>query len=115
MMDDTPLPGLEDDRPGDGTVTVAARRTLRALEAAGHLDDTHAVMAAALLTAATALDRAAHSGRAKEYAVANLTAQLRETWAALMPEAVEGGGTDAWDQLAADLRGAAALRDPAQP
>lgn len=113
--DDTPLPGLEDDRPGDGAVTKAARRTLQALHTDGHLTESHAVMAATLLTLTVSLDRAATTGRAKEYALANLAAQIRETWTALMPEAAEGGDDDAWTQLADDLRSAAALRDPVQP
>lgn len=118
--DDQPLPGLEPDQPADGAVLKAARRTLRALEDADQLTEQHAVMAAALVTVARQLDRAANSGRAKEYAVANLVAQLRDTWTALVPETQEGG-SDAFDQLATDLRNAAAiearraaaLRDPA--
>lgn len=109
---DAPLPGLETPTPGEGPVTAAARRTIAALESAALLDEFHAVMCAALLTTAQQLDRAATSTRAKDYGVANLVAQLRETWTALAPEAKEGGN-DAWDQLAEDLRRAAAVRDPA--
>lgn len=115
MNDDVaqaPLPGLEAPTPGEGPVTAAARRTIAALEAASLLDEYHAVMCAALLTTAQQLDRAARSSRAKDYGVANLVAQLRETWSALAPETTEGGN-DAWDLLADDLRRAAAIRDPA--
>jgi hypothetical protein len=112
MTDETPLPGMEADPVrADGPVTAAARRTIAALGPV--LDESHAVMCAALVTTAQQLDRAAASSRAKDYGVANLVAQLRETWHALIPDAVDGGGDDAWDDLAADLRRAAALRDPA--
>lgn len=111
-VNDLPLPGLESPMPGEGPVTAAARRTIAALESASLLDEHHAVMCAALLTTAQQLDRAARSSRAKDYGVANLVAQLRETWTALAPITPEGRN-DAWDTLADDLRRAAAVRDPA--
>lgn len=119
---DDVLPGLEPDAPADGSIVKAARRTLRALESAGDLEDRHAVMAAALVVAARSLDRAAApGGKTKEYAVANLTREIRETWTALQPETTEGGDGDDFDILAGELRDAmaaeqrraAALRDPA--
>lgn len=119
---DDVLPGLEADAPADGAIVKAARRTLRALEQSGDLEDRHAVMAAALVVAARSLDRAAApGGKTKEYAVANLTREIRETWTALQPEAAEGGEGDDFDILAGELRAAmadeqrraAALRDPA--
>jgi hypothetical protein len=79
-------------------------------------------MAAALVVAARSLDRAAApGGKTKEYAVANLTREIRETWTALQPETTEGTDGDQFDALAAELRDAmadesrraAALRDPA--
>lgn len=107
--DDSPLPGLEPDAPVDGSIVRAARRTLRALEAAGDLEDRHAVMAAALVVAARSLDRAAApGGRTKEYAVANLTREIRETWTALQPETTEGPDGDDFDLLASELREAMA-------
>lgn len=119
---DDVLPGLEPDAPADGAVVKAARRTLRALEEAGDLVDRHAVMAAALVTAARSLDKAVAGAKTKEYAVANLTRELRETWTALQPETAEGGDGDDFDLLAGELREAmaaeqrraASIRDPAE-
>lgn len=106
---DDVLPGLEADAPADGSIVKAARRTLRALEQSGDLEDRHAVMAAALVVAARSLDRAAApGGKTKEYAVANLTREIRETWTALQPETTEGAEGDEFDALAADLRDAMA-------
>lgn len=119
---DEPLPGLEPDAPADGAIVKAARRTLRALEQSGDLEDRHAVMAAALVVAARSLDRAAApGGKTKEYAVANLTREIRETWTALQPETVEGDAGDEFTDLANQLRDAmadeqrrsAAVRDSA--
>lgn len=101
------LPGLEADQAGDGDVLKAARRSLRALEQAGVFTDAGAVMGAALVTTARQLDRAVSGGRAKDYGVAQLVAQLRETWSVLVPDET-GNGSDGFDQLAAELREAAA-------
>jgi hypothetical protein len=79
-------------------------------------------MGAAMVVAARSLDRAAApGGKTKEYAVANLTREIRETWTALQPETTEGGEGDDFDALAAELREsmaaesrrAAAVRDSA--
>lgn len=101
------LPGLEQDQAGDGAVLRAARQSLRALEAAGVFNEAGAVMGAALVTTARQLDRAVSGGRAKDYGVAQLVAQLRETWSVLVPEETAGAG-DGFDLLAAELREAAA-------
>jgi len=110
--EDGALFGLDPTPTEPGAVEAAARRSLAAL--AGVLDDRHAVMAAGLVTAARQLDRAAASSKAKDYGVANLLAQLRETWAALMPTE-EGTSRDPWDELARELGRAAAVRDTAEP
>lgn len=107
--DDELLPGLgEPDRAAGlmGLVERAARRTIAGLE--DRLDESHAVMCEALLTAARQLDRAATSSKAKDYGVANLLAQLRETYVVLRGDSPEGGeGSDPFDELAGDLRAAA--------
>jgi hypothetical protein len=117
QADDTalPLPGLEiAPTHGAGEVEAAARRTLAALSEAGHLDERHAVVMQALLTGARQLDRAAASGKAKDYGVANLLVQLRETFLVLMPE--DGGEPDdEWTKLVERLRGAAPVRYTPQP
>lgn len=105
------LPGV--DLPGVGEPTErllqglneeAARRTIRALQSGGLLFESHAVMCEALLTAARQLDRAATSQRAKDYGVANLLAQLRETYLVLVSDVdKEGGERDPYDQFLDEL------------
>lgn len=112
---DAPLPGLEPSPPSAGEVEVAARRTLRAL--ADGLDEHQALPAQALVTVARQLDRAASSAKAKDYAVANLVAQLRENYLLLVPTS-GGDEQDAWSELVGQFRDAwsgADLRDPTQP
>jgi hypothetical protein len=115
--DDPILPGLEPPRAGAGANELAARRTLAALVEIGTVGEREAVIMEALLTAARAIDRATASGRAKEYGVAELLAQVRELFRVLVPEDAEGGDTnDEWSQLVARLRrGGTAPRDPAEP
>lgn len=112
---DAPLPGLEPTPPAAGEVELAARRTLRAL--IDVLEEQHALPAQALVTVARQLDRAAGSTKAKDYAVANLVAQLRENYLLLVPESTGGDG-DAWSELVAQFRDAWSgtdLCDPAGP
>lgn len=101
------LPGLE-DQAGDGAVLRAARQSLRALEQSGLYTETGAVMGQALLTCARQLDRATAAGTSKDYGVAQLVAQLRETWSVLVPIAGEERAGDGFALLAAELREAAA-------
>lgn len=112
---DTPLPGLEPAAPVDaGAVELAARRTITALE--GDIDERHAVIAQTLLTVARQLDRAANARNAKDYGVANLVAQLRETYLVLaVDNENERGDGDPFDRLARELGRAAAVRDAPQP
>lgn len=105
--DDSALPGLDTDAPvpagGVGLNERAAERTIAALAKAEMLDDTQAVLAQALRSAARQLDRAMSSTRSKDYGVSALVAQVRETHAALIPEQAEGGVVDAFDQLARQI------------
>ena len=110
------LPGLAAEpmpRGGGGPNEQAAEQTLAALSKAEMLDDTQAVLAQALRSAARQLDRAMNGPHPKDYGVANLVAQLRETHAALVPAPVEGGVTDAFDALARQIHEAHA-RSPAE-
>lgn len=117
---DAQLPGLEPGPPGQGKNEEAARRTIKALKVSGLLAESHSVMCEALLTAARQLDRASSSARAKDYGVANLLAQLRETYLVLVSDVdKEGGERSAWDDFLDDLAngvgGGAPVRDPAEP
>lgn len=108
------LPGLEPDAPRDSALKVAARRSIRALESAGYLDDRHAVVCQLILDLADVISAASKRGQAA--AAGMSAAQLLAAFSLLLPEATEGGGSDGWDELVADLRrSAAASRDPAQP
>lgn len=101
------LPGLEPPSPSEPALKRSARRTIVQLEALGLLDDRHAVVCQLLL------DLADRFPRAKEYAAANLAAQLLAAYQLLIPES-EGGGGDDWDEFVAELRRSAAeARDPA--
>jgi hypothetical protein len=111
------LPGLAAEQPGTGNNERAARRTLAALVKLSLVGEREAVMMEALMTTARQLDRASSSSRSKDYGVANLVRELRETYLALLPEQGEGGdGTDEWSLLVAELRrSGTAPRDPAEP
>lgn len=109
---DAALPGLEPSPAGAGTVERAARQTIAALNADRLLDNRHAVMTEALVVTARQLDRAVNSSKAKDYGVAELVSQLRETYKVLVPDQVEGGGGDAWSELVAEFqRSGAQIRD----
>lgn len=110
---ETELPGVVPPPPAAGLVEKAAHRTIAALTG---LTEQHAVMCQALLVNARQLDRATNSGRAKDYGVAELLSQLRETYKVLAPDTAEGGGErDGFDLLAADLRCSAGLCDHTKP
>lgn len=101
------LPGLEPPAPCESALTRAARRTIVQLEALGLLDDRHAVVCQLVL------DLSGRVAGAKDYAAANLSAQLLAAYQLLIPQS-EGGGGDAWDEFVADLRRSATeARDPA--
>lgn len=112
-MSDATLPGLGTPDHLEGEVERSARTTLAAM--AGQLDARHAVICQTMLTVARQLDRAANSRNAKDYGVANLVAQLRETYLVLVPDKPEGGEGDAFDRLARELGRAAVVRNSPQP
>lgn len=105
------LPGLEEPERPEAALVTAARRTIAALDADNLLTEQHALPCALLLALADAVDAGRRGGKAA--AVAMAAAQLRETWQAL-PQP-EGGDRDAWDELAEELRSAAALGDAPRP
>ena len=99
MTEPDPLPGLDvPDRPA-GDVELAARRTIAALDEAGQIAEVDAVVLQALVTLARQYDKAANSTKAKEYAVANLHAQLLATIERLNPNAEGGDDDDPWTEL----------------
>jgi hypothetical protein len=98
-QDEAQLPGIAEPDRLQGDNEAAARRTIRALSSAQLVNEQHAVMCEALLTAARQLDRAASSSRSKDYGVANLLAQLRETYVVLVPDVVEGGDRDPFEAV----------------
>jgi hypothetical protein len=113
------LPGVGAPPALAGANERAAHRTIAALRADQLVGEQHAVMLEALLTAARQLDRASTSTKAKDYGVANLLAQLRETYLVLAPPTGEGGERSAWDEFLDDLANrsgsSTAARDPAEP
>jgi hypothetical protein len=104
-QDDAVLPGLEPPRSGAGSNERAARRTLTALARLELVGEREAVIMEGLLTAARQIDRAAASGKAKEYGVAELLGQLRELYRVLVPETTDGGERSAWDEFLDELAG----------
>lgn len=103
------LPGLTDAATPAGGLTAleqATQRSLRALEAEGLLTERHAVTMQLVLDLAKSVGRASQKGQAAAAAMA--AAQLREAWA-LLPQPEGSHQGDEWDQLARDLREAAAL------
>lgn len=100
--EDAPLPGLELREAPTGEVEQAARRTIAALAADGLLEDRHAAVCQALVSVARAYDRAMTSAKAKEYAVANLHAQLLATLEAL-PSPEAGVEDDEWTKFQREL------------
>jgi hypothetical protein len=104
-----PLPGIGDAQPtsagGITPLEQACRRSLAALEDAGLLSERHAVTMQLVLDLSRSVGRASNKGQAAAAAMA--AAQLREAWALLpQPDGAEQG--DEWDELARDLRAAAA-------
>lgn len=101
------LPGLDERPAGQLTqLEQAMRRSIAALSSAGVLDESHALPLELCLALARAVGRATDKGQAAAAAMA--AAQLREAWQ-LLPEPGGAGGTDAWDQLARELRQASEL------
>lgn len=112
--DEQLLPGLEPPSRGEPAIKLAARRTLVALEAAGYLDERHAVINQLILDLADVVESGRVQGKASAAAMA--AAQLLAAYQLLMPEASEGGGDDDWSQFVADLRRSATqIRDAARP
>jgi len=112
-QDEQLLPGLEPPSRGEPAIKVAARRTITALEAAGFLDERHAVICQLILDLAEVVDAGRRQGKASAAAMA--AAQLLAAYTLLMPEANEGGGDDDWSTFVADLRRSATeVRDAAR-
>lgn len=105
------LPGLEEPTRPEAEIVAAARRSLRALEAVGLLDERHAVLCQQMIELAKVIDAGRRSGRAS--AVAMAAAQLLATYQAIVPES-EGGDNDEWSELVAEFRRSAPeIRDQA--
>lgn len=108
--DQAVLPGLEEAPRSASALELGARRTLRALDELGLLDDRHALLCQLVVDLAQAVDsgRRAHRASAAAMAAAQLLAAIDR-----LPEPEVGGETDEWTQLADDLRTAAAnaIRD----
>lgn len=112
--DEQLLPGLEPPSRGEPAIKVAARRTLVALEAAGFLDERHAVINQLILDLADVVESGRVQGKASAAAMA--AAQLLAAYQLLMPEANEGGGDDDWSKFVAELRRSTPeIRDAARP
>ena len=112
MIEPDPLPGLGHPPEVQGDVERAARRTLAALDAEDLLEERDAVLCQSLLTLAHQYDRAANSTKARDYAIANLHAQLLSTIDQLMPErGGEDDDDDPWTALERDLAAAAIARN----
>lgn len=107
---DQPLPGMTEPTAAPSPLEAATRRTIAALDADGHLDESHAVLLQLCLTLARAIDAGSRHGKAS--AVAMAARELRETFLALIPEDSEGGESDEWSRFL-DQLDAAATRDPA--
>lgn len=98
-----PLPGLEDQVGGRVTeLETAVRRSLKALDDAGLLQETHAMPMQLVLDLARAVGLGTRSGRASAAALA--AAQLREAWAMLPTLDLGSGVADEWEKLAKQLR-----------
>lgn len=83
------IPGLVPElREADPPMVVAAKRTLRALETSGRVEDRHAVLVTMVVELAAAIHAGTRSGRAS--AVAMAAAQLRETMLVLDPPPEDG-------------------------
>lgn len=115
--DEQLLPGLEDPERPAAAIELAARRTIKALDAADLLEERDAVLCESLVTLARQYDQAAApGGRSKAYAIAQLHAQLLATIEQL-PRPDDGGDDDdEWTKLEKQIeaeRRAAAVRDGA--
>jgi hypothetical protein len=105
------LPGMETPAAHDSRLRKAAHRTIVALEAAGYLDERHAVVTQLILDLADVVDAGRRQGRASAAAMA--AAQLIAAYQLLVPETKGGDGNGALDELVADIRRRAAeTRDP---
>lgn len=105
------LPGLEEPAHRESEIVAAARRSLRALEAVGLLDERHAVLCQQMIELARVIDAGRWQGKAS--AVAMAAAQLLATYQVMVPES-EGGENDEWSELVAEFRRSApTVRDQA--
>lgn len=86
------LPGLEPPAAGSSAMVKAAHTTIRALEAAGKLAASDAMLTQLLLELAGAIDRGRAAGRAS--AVAMAARELRDTLLMLDPPPEAGAAGD---------------------
>lgn len=105
MTGDVALPGLEEPAGRSTPLEDAARKSIQALQAQGLLGPEHAITLQLVLDLARAVGQSAGSHAS---AAAMAAAQLREAWATLPQPVEDGGDGDQWDQLARELREAAA-------
>lgn len=106
------LPGLEPPKRGEVAIVLACRRTLVSLEAAGLLEERHAILAQSMLELAQVVDAGRRQGKAS--AVAMAAAQILAIYQQLVPDS-EGGETDEWNELVAEFRRSSPeVRDQAQ-
>ena len=111
---ETPLPGLDEQGPHASELRKAAARTIVALEAAGYLDERHAVITQLILDLADSVDAGRRHGRASAAALA--AAQLLAAYAVITAPEEEGGDGDEWKDFMAEVRrSATAARDAADP
>lgn len=107
LEDDQPaIPGLEPAPRGASALEKATRQTIRALQVIGLVEERHAMVVQLMLDLAVVVDAGRRGGKAAAAAMA--AAQLLAAYQLLIPEQVEGGGSDAFDELARDLREAGA-------
>lgn len=101
------LPGLEPPAPSAGAMELATRKTIAALEAAGLLEERHAMTCQLMIELAQSVEAGRKARRAS--AVAMAAAQLREAFLSLPePEGGSGDGDDPWTALEQKLSDAAA-------
>lgn len=100
------IPGLDAAPRGASELDKATRRTIVALTAVGLVGEREAMVCQLMLDLAVVVDAGRRQGKAAAAAMA--ATQLLAAYQLLVPDAVEGGGDDAFDELARDLRAAGA-------
>lgn len=105
--DENVLPGLEPPTRSASPLEVATRRTITRLHELGLVDESHAMLTRLLVDLAEVVDAGRRQGKASAAAMA--AAQILATYQILVPvDSGEGGEDDPFDELAGELRDAAA-------